>query len=224
MPTLFQGTCGNCGHETPVMLAGYGAVIVDEPVAEPQHEVAGAVLTSEGGGAIATTVDPRFVVLRHPAEDYDLAATGYSWSDLLQQGRYVSVTNVICRECGTVFPRRRLTAPGAAGCMPSLGLGVAVGVAVGCWRRSVFAGLVAWYLVTLGAMILVGSLASLYLRLRFSVRAASLATERVVRRVTLTMRRALAAPSRCCAPHAATKLCGSGWPAFPRVGGGPAAV
>lgn len=161
-----------------MILAGYGAVVVDEPVPGPQHEVAGAVIASESGGAIATTDDPRFVVLRHPAENYDLATTGYSWSDLLKQGRYVSVSNMVCRECGTVFPHRRLTAPGATGCLPSLVLGVAVGLAVGFWRRSVFAGLVVWYLVTFGAMMLVKSMASLYLRLRFSVRAASLAAER----------------------------------------------
>lgn len=90
------------------MPAGYGAVFVDEPVAEPQDQVAGAALFSATGGEIATVDDPRFVVLRHPVEDDGLKRTGYRWNDLLWQGRYVEVTNVVCRECGsrsTAAPR-----------------------------------------------------------------------------------------------------------------------
>ena len=50
MPTLFQGICDDCGHKTAVMTAGYGAVFVDQPVAEPQDQVAGAALFSSTGG------------------------------------------------------------------------------------------------------------------------------------------------------------------------------
>ena len=69
------------------MTAGYGAVFVDRPVAEPQDHVAGAALFSSTGGEIATVDDPRFVVLRHPVEDYDLQRAGHRWNDLLRHGQ-----------------------------------------------------------------------------------------------------------------------------------------
>ena len=178
MPTIYQGLCSHCGHSTPLISDGYGAVVVDEPIAGPQHEVSGAVIASDAQGEFATAEDPRFVVLAHPLEDYDLARTGYSWSDLLWQGRYVSVTNMICGECGTVFPRRQLAAPGGIGCLSSLTIGFVTGLALGAWKRSVLVGFVAWYLVTLAAMILIGSTASLYLRFRFAERSAWLVAER----------------------------------------------
>lgn len=161
------------------MSAGYGAVLVDEPVSESQHEVAGAVIFSGSESEpFAAADDPRFVVLRHPGGDYDLARTGYSWSDLLKQGRYVSVINVICRECGTVFPRRRLAAPGGNGCMSSLAIGIAIGIVAGIWCRSFSIGLLTWFSITLGISLLIDCLSSLYIRFRFSTRAASLIAEK----------------------------------------------
>jgi hypothetical protein len=160
------------------MTDGYGAVLVDRAVAQEQDEVAGAVITSGEGGTIASASDSRFVVLSHPLESSILASTGYSWTDLLRQGRYVAISNVICRECGTVFPRYRLAAPGGTGCITSLALGVAAGLSVGIWRHTFSAGFLAWYAVTFGTMMIAGSLASLYVRLRFSERAATLRAAR----------------------------------------------
>ena len=178
MPTLFQGICDHCGHKTAVMTAGFGAVFVDRPVAGPQGQVAGAALFSEGDAEIATVDDPRFVVLRHPVEDHDLERAGYRWNDVHWQGRYVEVTNVVCRECGTVFPRRRLAAPTMVGCVTGLATGVVAGLAVGIWRRSFVAAFLSSYVATVAVMYLTGSLAPLYLRLRFRARGASLAAER----------------------------------------------
>jgi hypothetical protein len=129
------------------MSEGCGAVLVDRAIEGPQYEVAGAVITAGSDAAIAGVDDPRFVVLRHPAESFDLAKTGYSWKDLLKQGRFVSVSNVVCRECGTVFPRRRLAVPGASGCMSGLVIGAVAGLLTGVWRRSTFEGVVASCLV-----------------------------------------------------------------------------
>jgi hypothetical protein len=178
VPTLFQGICSRCGHKTPIMLDGYGAVLVDQPATQEQHEVAGAVITSGDGGAMALTSDPQFVELSPLCMSSILASTGYSWSDLLWQGRYVAVTNVICRQCGTVFQRSRLAPPGGTGCMTGLAVGVASGVAVGVWRRSFDAGLHVWCAVTWWVVAVAEFLARLYVRLRFSERAASLAAER----------------------------------------------
>jgi hypothetical protein len=157
---------------------GYGAVLVDQPVTEKQYEVAGAVITGGVGCEMASGDDPRFVILSHPAEPKILAGTGYSRGDLLWQGRYVAARNVVCRRCGTVFPRRRLAAPAATGCLTSLGIGVAGGLLAGVWWGSIFAGFVAWYVVTAAALTVVSTLASLYVRLRYAERAASLAAER----------------------------------------------
>ena len=178
MPTLFQGTCRHCGHTTPLLCEVYGAVFADRPVAQAQHEVAGAVLTSGVAGAMASIDDPRFVVLRHPIEDSDLRKTGYSWRDLLKQGRYVRVTNVICRECGTLFRRRRLAPPGGFGCITGLGLGVVAGLAMGIVTTSVTAALLAGYVVATAVSIGAGFGAVVYVRLRFAARASALAAER----------------------------------------------
>ena len=64
------------------------------------------------------------------------------------------------------------------GCASSLAAGIVAGLAVATWRRSLVAGLLSWYLATVARMFLTGSLASLYLRLRFRARSASLAAER----------------------------------------------
>jgi hypothetical protein len=178
MPTVYQGICRDCGYTTSFLSEEYGAVFVDQPVAEAQQELAGAVIMAGNSGPMASIDDHRFVVLRHPGEESDLRATGYTWRDLLKQGRYVRVTNVICRECGTLFQRRRLAAPNAFGCVTALVLGVIVGLSAGIRMRSISAGFAAWFV---GAMVvLIGAefCAALYVRLRFRTRAKMLAAER----------------------------------------------
>ena len=130
---------------------------------------------SQAGAPVS---DPRLVVLSHPLESTILAKTGYSWSDLFWQGRYVAITNMICRQCGTIFERQRLAPPGNIGCMTSFSSGVVCGVAAGIWARSFLAGVVAWYAVMILVGLVAGSFARLYTRRRFAERAASLAAER----------------------------------------------
>jgi hypothetical protein len=160
------------------MTGGYGSVLVDRPIQQEQHEFAGVVLSSTDKGEFAVADDPRFVVLSHPIETSILASTGYSWNDLLWQGRYVAVKNVICRKCGNVFQLRNLTAPGANGCFLALSIGVVVGSVTGISTHSYLLGFVAWYLATFGVMCIFGSLARWYIRSRFAARAALLAAER----------------------------------------------
>ena len=177
MPSLYQGVCDDCGHKTPIMTAGYGAVLVDEPVTRQQGEVAGAVImTGADEHSLATVNDPRFVVLTHPVESAALASTGYSKLDLVREGRYVEVTNVICCRCGTVFPRRRLAAPGI-GCGVGLLLGAALGVIVGFKSRSFVDGcLVSYAVAGLFGLVCTG-IAALYVRRRHRERGAALAAE-----------------------------------------------
>jgi hypothetical protein len=160
------------------MPSHYAAVWVDQPIDAPQQQVAGAAMFSSAAHGFATTRDPRFVILRHPAEEHDLERTGYQWKDLIWQGRFVSVRNVICRECGTLFPRRRLAPPGGTGCMTSLMLGIVASLFAAIWFRRIIIAVAIWYAATFGTLLLTGSLASLYIRLRFRARAASLAAER----------------------------------------------
>ncbi|HZN69411.1 MAG TPA: hypothetical protein VFB66_29315 [Tepidisphaeraceae bacterium] len=159
------------------MTAGYGAVLVDEPVAREQGEVAGAVIMNGAeDDTLATVNDPRFVVLTHPIESSALASTGYGNLDLVREGRYVEVTNVICRRCGTVFPRRRLAAPGV-GCGVGLLPGAAVGVVVGFGSRSFLAGIFTCYVVAGLVGLVATGMAALYVRRRHRERAAALAAE-----------------------------------------------
>lgn len=179
VPTILQGICRNCGHKTPLLSEGYGAIFVDQSLTHTQHEVAGAVIQAGEAGAMATVDDARFLILRHPVEEPILRESGYVWSDLLRQGRYVWVTNVVCRECGTIFQRRRLRAPGTFGCTAALVSGLAAGLAVGLWTRSAPLGLLASCAGALAVALIAGAYAAAYLRLRFTARAKAIAAERL---------------------------------------------
>jgi hypothetical protein len=160
------------------MTPSYGAVLVDQPIDRDQFEVAGAVISSKGTGRIASCDDPRFAVLSHPIESYILEGLGYRWEDLLWQGRYIAVTNVLCRRCGTIYPRRRLAAPGGFGCTTMLWAGVASGLAAGLWKRSLPFGLAAGFLAVALAATIFEWIAQRYNRRHFSARDAALRAER----------------------------------------------
>lgn len=154
MPTIYRGECSRCGHETSVLPAGYGAVLVDEPVNREQHQVLGAVVLEGKGGEFATATDGYLVVLSHPAESSILKSTGFTWNDLRREGRYVYCTNVMCDECGQLFALKRIAVPqSCSGCYVPLIAGIVAGLAVGIWLSSVilgwFAALVVGYLATI---------------------------------------------------------------------------
>jgi hypothetical protein len=182
MPPIYQGVCDKCGHKTAVMMNGYGAVFVDQPVSGIQHPTAGAVVVSDSSeslavGSLEGVEDPRFVVLAHPCESSILASTGFSWSDLLWQGRFVLVTNVICRQCGGVFPKRQLGAPGTAGGLTAIIVGAIIGVAVGIAQRSFFWAFIAFLGAAVVLLLVFERTAIWYVRWRYHSRAAALAAE-----------------------------------------------
>lgn len=177
MPLIYQGTCGECGHETPVMTDGYVAVFTDGAGAGTQAEVAGAVVDG-GEKEVAGAGDPQLAVSGQAAES-PMKGTGYSRSDLFWQGRHVSVANVVCRRCGTLFQRRRLTAPSAMGCGAGTSLGIVGGIAIGLWTRRILVGVVVAYIAIVGFLMLIGFLGRFYVRTRFSARAGALAAESV---------------------------------------------
>jgi hypothetical protein len=114
--------------------------------------------------------------LAHPLENLILADTGYTWNDLFWQGRYISVSNVVCRHCGHLFQHRRLDA-GQPGCSAALALGLASGAAAGFAARNLLIGLIVCYFVGLSMALAVGFIAQRYLRWKFQARAAELAAE-----------------------------------------------
>jgi len=181
VPTVLQGFCTHCGYRSAILTAGYGAVFVDHPVAESQSEIAGAAIFVDCPGEFSEVNDPRFVILSHPGEIEILAGTGYSWGDLFWQGRYVAVTNVVCRQCGNIFARRRLAVPFWFGCvmtgiMAPLIL-IAVGLTVGrSTHRPLVAGLAAGAAYAL-VWLLYEAVCRIYLYARFRERAAALAAE-----------------------------------------------
>lgn len=157
MATLYRGECSACGHKTPTMPAGYGAVLVDQPVERKQHQVVGAVMSDGSGVDFAMGSDPYLVILSHPAETSILQTTGFTWDDLRREGRYVACTNVVCDECGRLYTLKRVAVPeaGCTGCLVPLVTGVCCGLTVGIWSGNVLFG---WF-VTCG----VGYLATLAL-------------------------------------------------------------
>lgn len=177
MPELYRGVCSHCDYRTAIMTGGYGAVLVDQPPDEFQSEVAGACLFSDARGEMAEAADPRFVALAHPLESTILADTGYTWRDLFWQGRYVSVTNVVCRHCGRTFQKRQLAAPADTGCTTAILIGVTVGIAAGVITRSFVVAFASCFAATCAAASAAMFLADFYIRRRFPQRAAALAAE-----------------------------------------------
>ena len=177
MPTIYQGRCESCGFASAIFPAGYGAVFVDEPPAEPSRSlILGAGLIGPTGGAgFAEQEDPRLVVLAHPGEQDILEETGYTWWGLAWSGRYVGVCRVACPSCGLIFDVRKLACPPGLGCLVGSALGLAAGIAAGVWEGSFcFGGTVRWVVARQGH-----GLASLcawaYIRLRFRERVRALA-------------------------------------------------
>jgi hypothetical protein len=163
---------------TPIVVGGYGAVLTDQPNTTPQPEVVGAVVTSETTSEFARINDSRFLILSHPAELFILEEAGFTWWDLLCQGRYVSTTNVVCRRCGMTFPRRRLEAPAGIGCNFAIVVGLFAGIIFGLWRQSFVVWLIAWYLTTVAMVFSTQWLATAYVRRFFAQRVRELDSER----------------------------------------------
>jgi hypothetical protein len=115
VPTILRGICKRCGHETASCTPGYSAVLVDDLYGPQETGGQPTVLPYAGAGMPGTGV--RLVILAHPGESWILQSTGYTFSDLLWQGRYAWATEVVCRRCGNVFPRWRLKAPPGIGCL-----------------------------------------------------------------------------------------------------------
>lgn len=99
MPTVYEGRCSFCGHESPAGLSRYPAV-----------------LRLDGGLA----------VLRHPAEDHDLARQGLTYFQAGWEGRFVVCDRSVCRACGGFYEHRKIVFPGGQGCLPALASGVIV--------------------------------------------------------------------------------------------------
>jgi hypothetical protein len=156
MSAIHQGICSNCGYETAPMAGECGAVLVTPPVKSEEKVAVGRLLASEILGDRATVQDDQLIVLGHPLETSILAGTGYTWHELLRQGRYVRITEVICRQCGNIFAKRQLAVPGGVGCrVISLNLiaGIVSGIGIGSWTHSLLLAIVtfigaAWCLET----------------------------------------------------------------------------
>lgn len=179
MPTIYQGKCSDCGHKTPHMPAGYGAVLVDQPVERDQAQVVGAVLSKGSTGGFATVSDSHLVVLSHPAESRILASAGFTWGDLRREGRYIACCNVVCDACGQLFVLKELTLPqGCSGCILPLALGIVAGLSTGIWCQSVWIG---WF-ASCGVVYLAGHCMERMARRRlegyYPERAAALEAER----------------------------------------------
>jgi len=159
------------------MTSRYGAVLVDRPLDRSQTEVAGTCLLSAPAGNVAESADPRFVVLAHPLEFEILAGTGYTWSDLYRQGRYVLVTNVVCRRCGAVFQKRKLGAPGEPGCTVAILIGLLSGAAAGLRAHRLLVGVLVFCSIGGATAALAAWIARWRVRRRFPARAAALAAE-----------------------------------------------
>ncbi len=143
MASLYKLTCSACNYTSPAQSGHKAAVIVDEP-------------------SSSNHVHPdndRLVILAHPLESLILKELGISWGSTAFGGRGMHIHCVICRECGTIYEIRRLSAGlaalGCSGCFTILGLSVGIGILAGWQLESIWLGVVAgwlglWALETFG--------------------------------------------------------------------------
>lgn len=163
MPTVYQGTCTACGYEGRPVTAGGPCLLVTD-ADEDRRRRAGEPVP----------------VLLHPLVPSVLDEFGLSFALAAWGGRLVEVRRVVCRDCGRVYDRRRLTAGGVpvgcGGCLGIAAVGGVVAVATGAAAGNPFVGLAAGGLA--GASLLAGVElgASAIVRRRFRYRAAAVRT------------------------------------------------
>ena len=68
--------------------------------------------------------DGTLVRLRHPGEEYDLTAAGFTWKQAQDEARLVRCEHLICQRCGGLYEVRSRAAP--AGCL-SIATGAVAG-------------------------------------------------------------------------------------------------
>jgi len=144
---IFQGICSNCHHESAVVADGSMAILInrDDPALRiPLNEK----LVSNDIGELPTGDNFCLLELAHPLEDSILHSTGISFPEASYGGRLVLLTSVVCRKCGTVYNRRRLTVrTGSAGCLIALAAFFSVSPLAGLWLQSFWVGLASGYAV-----------------------------------------------------------------------------
>lgn len=112
MPLVFHAACADCGYESPALSPGGFAVLVPD-TDEPTPPILGR----------------RHPPVLHPFAPYVLDEFGLTFASAAWGGQLVEFETVVCRDCGRVFERRRLTAGGAAiGCAGCLTLAAAAAV------------------------------------------------------------------------------------------------
>ena len=139
MPTVYAATCSACDYKSPIVSAGYAAVIVDEPKTSFR----------------AHPDNPHLVILSHPCELQILESLGFSYASAALAGRLVIVHRVVCQACGTHYELRRLSAGwsvlGCSGCLALLGISAVVGLVIGVQLESIPLGCFTGFL-SLGAL------------------------------------------------------------------------
>lgn len=129
MAAICQGICGKCGYASESVPDHSVAVLID---LDRASRLTGLSLrcVSDDTGELAAVENLRLLHLPHPIEESILTSAGLTLEEVSKQGRFVSVTPVVCRRCGTVFDARRLiAASGLSGCI--VGAVIAFGVLVG---------------------------------------------------------------------------------------------
>src|SRR5687768_5407308 len=174
MPSIYQGTCGKCGHSS----GGYSDTAL-AMLLEREHPATSLEANRhhllDDVGELGSPGAWCLLVLPHPCEESTLNTTGYTFERMAREGRAVRLTPAVCRGCGTVYHRRELRpSSGMLGCVVGLASGIAVGIAVGLWSGHVTAGLgVGW--AAMMAVLLIDWLVERLRLLHFRDRARSLA-------------------------------------------------
>jgi ribosomal protein L37AE/L43A len=165
MPLVFHAACADCGYEAADLSPGGFAVLV------PDAETDSPPILGRHHPPVL-----------HPFAPFVLDEFGLSFATAAWGGQLVERETVVCRECGRVFERRRLTAAGAAvgcgGCLAIAGGAFAVAVVVGLVTGNPFVGAGAGAVVAVAAGAVAEFGASAFVRRRFRERAATVDTPR----------------------------------------------
>ena len=94
-----------------------------------------AVITDSGSLAL----------LGHPGERREITKHGFTFSEALRQGRYVSCRFYVCLDCGGFYERREITRPGGQGCLPGVLCGIIIGMITATLSDSLALTIVAFF-------------------------------------------------------------------------------
>jgi hypothetical protein len=146
MPYCYQGRCRECGYaseqcEDPTLAL---LVPLDSPgLRDSRNPASENRVNLLAGHGDAELRDFFLYRLTHPFEVSEMRRFERSPLQAKRCGEVVDATPVVCRDCGSLFPKFELVPPPSeAGCFPGLVVFLIAWIAAACWLENTFLELI----------------------------------------------------------------------------------